>query len=252
MRRSTGLAFVASLGAPRAASSFTMLSGSLRRSSGVVGGARRGMMAFLGSTAGVPSSSSTPKSTSRWVSTVMTASAQSVVSDGPSLSVHQKKDAVSHAAYDIVEEDFVAEYGATTTLYKHKKSGAEVLSVQIDDDNKVWCACCCLVCLIRSQKGVGANVDLISERSDRSLWAGNNDEIRLTRGRLIHDTAQQEHNTARGQLWGWLVVSRRGAGGSFFGVVPLSWPGAIPFTARGPFYPYEVFSLLCQVDATRA
>ena len=137
MRRSTGLVFVASLGAPRAASSFTMLSGSLRRSGGVVGGARRGMMAFLGST-GVPSSSSAPKSSSRWVSTVMSASAQSVVSDaGPSLSVHQKKDSVSHAAYDVVEEDFVAEYGATTTLYKHKKSGAEVLSVQIDDDNKV-------------------------------------------------------------------------------------------------------------------
>lgn len=73
----------------------------------------------------------------------MSASAQSVVSDasaaaGPSLSVHQKRDSVSHAAYEVVEEDFVAEYGATTTLYKHKKSGAEVLSVQIDDDNKVF------------------------------------------------------------------------------------------------------------------
>lgn len=44
---------------------------------------------------------------------------------------------MQHAAYDVVEEDFVAEYGATTTLYKHRKSGAEVLSVQIDDDNKV-------------------------------------------------------------------------------------------------------------------
>ncbi|CAN0127407.1 unnamed protein product [Ectocarpus sp. 6 AP-2014] len=107
-----------------------MLSG-LRRT-----GARRGMMAFLGST-GVPSSSSTPKASSRWVSTaVMSASAQSVVSDGPSLSVSKRKESVAHDAYDVVEEDFVAEYGATTTLYKHKKSGAEVLSVQIDDDNK--------------------------------------------------------------------------------------------------------------------
>ncbi|CAM9295585.1 unnamed protein product [Ectocarpus sp. 4 AP-2014] len=109
-----------------------MLSG-LRRT-----GARRGMMAFLGST-GVPSSSSTPKASSRWVSTaVMSASAQSVVSDGPSLSVSKRKESVAHDAYDVVEEDFVAEYGATTTLYKHKKSGAEVLSVQIDDDNKVF------------------------------------------------------------------------------------------------------------------
>ncbi len=140
MRRSTGLVFVASLGAPRAAG-FTMLSGSLRRTgAGVVGGARRGVMAFLGSTAGVHSSANTPRSSSRWASTVMSASAQSVASDtakGPSLKVHQKRDSVSHAAYEVVEEDFVAEYGATTTLYKHKKSGAEVLSVQIDDDNKV-------------------------------------------------------------------------------------------------------------------
>lgn len=152
MRRSTGLVFVASLGAPRAAG-FTMLSGSLRRTgAGVVGGARRGVMAFLGSTAGVNSSANTPRSSSRWASTVMSASAQSVASDtaaatkGPSLKVHQKRDSVSHAAYDVVEEDFVAEYGATTTLYKHKKSGAEVLSVQIDDDNKVreesWCWSC--------------------------------------------------------------------------------------------------------------
>lgn len=96
-------------------------------------------MAFLGST-GVPSSSSTPKASSRWVSSataVMSASAQTVASDGPSLSVSKRKESVSHDAYDVVEEDFVAEYGATTTLYKHKKSGAEVLSVQIDDDNKV-------------------------------------------------------------------------------------------------------------------
>lgn len=54
----------------------------------------------------------------------------------PSLSV-SKKDSPVHPAYEVVEEDFVSEYGATTTLYKHLKSGAEVLSVQIDDDNKV-------------------------------------------------------------------------------------------------------------------
>lgn len=131
MRRGTGFVLVATLGSLREATSFTMLSG-LRRT-----GARRGMMAFLGST-GVPPSSSTPKASSRWVSTaVMSASAQSVVSDGPSLSVSKRKESVAHDAYDVVEEDFVAEYGATTTLYKHRKSGAEVLSVQIDDDNKV-------------------------------------------------------------------------------------------------------------------
>jgi hypothetical protein len=43
----------------------------------------------------------------------------------------------THPSYEILSEDFIKEYGATTTLYKHTKSGAEVLSVQIDDDNKV-------------------------------------------------------------------------------------------------------------------
>lgn len=89
--------------------------------------ARRGFLAFVGGT----SSISSAPSKSRWA-TVMSATAQT----GPSLSVH-KKDSVQHPAYDVLEEDFVAEYGATTTLYKHKKSGAEILSVQIDDDNKV-------------------------------------------------------------------------------------------------------------------
>ncbi|KAG5190324.1 Metalloenzyme, LuxS/M16 peptidase-like protein [Tribonema minus] len=44
----------------------------------------------------------------------------------------------AHPAYDLVSQDFVQEYGAATALYRHRKSGAEVLSVQIDDDNKVF------------------------------------------------------------------------------------------------------------------
>eukprot|EP00953_Heterococcus_sp_UTEX-ZZ885_P017019 9553-Heterococcus_DN1.PRE.2 len=44
----------------------------------------------------------------------------------------------THPSYEILSEDFIKEYGATTTLYKHTKSGAEVLSVQIDDDNKCY------------------------------------------------------------------------------------------------------------------
>lgn len=130
-----GLVLVATLGggAQRAAS-FTMMSTALRRagSSGVLG-TRRGVMAYLG---GVSASSpSLPRA--RWASTMMSATAQSAAVGGPSLSVHKKQESPTHPAYDVVEEDFVAEYGATTTLYKHKKSGAEVLSVQIDDDNKV-------------------------------------------------------------------------------------------------------------------
>lgn len=44
---------------------------------------------------------------------------------------------VTHPAYDVVSKDVVTEYGAYCTLYKHKKSGAELLSVSNEDDNKV-------------------------------------------------------------------------------------------------------------------
>lgn len=45
---------------------------------------------------------------------------------------------VTHPAYDIVAKDVVTEYGAYCTLFRHKKSGAELLSVANDDDNKVF------------------------------------------------------------------------------------------------------------------
>lgn len=38
----------------------------------------------------------------------------------------------------MIEKDVVTEYGAYCTLYRHKKSGAELLSVASDDDNKVF------------------------------------------------------------------------------------------------------------------
>ncbi len=50
----------------------------------------------------------------------------------------EKKVNVEHPAYEIIEKDFIEEYGAATTLYRHKKSGAELLSVSTDDDNKVF------------------------------------------------------------------------------------------------------------------
>lgn len=49
-----------------------------------------------------------------------------------------KKTDVEHPAYEIVTKDFIEEYGAAATLYRHKKSGAELLSVSTDDDNKVF------------------------------------------------------------------------------------------------------------------
>ena len=50
----------------------------------------------------------------------------------------QKNFDATHPAYDIIEKDIVTEYGAYCTLYRHKKSGAELLSVAVDDDNKVF------------------------------------------------------------------------------------------------------------------
>jgi Zn-dependent M16 (insulinase) family peptidase len=44
----------------------------------------------------------------------------------------------SHPKYDLLKEEFIAEYGASAALYRHKKSGAELLSLQSDDDNKVF------------------------------------------------------------------------------------------------------------------
>ena len=45
---------------------------------------------------------------------------------------------IDHPAFEIIETDVVSEYGADCTLYRHKKSGAEMLSVSTDDDNKCF------------------------------------------------------------------------------------------------------------------
>jgi hypothetical protein len=49
----------------------------------------------------------------------------------------EKSLQVTHPAFEVVEKDVVEEYGAYCTLYRHKKSGAELLSVASEDDNKV-------------------------------------------------------------------------------------------------------------------
>ena len=45
--------------------------------------------------------------------------------------------AVEHPAFEVVRDEMVDEYGVRATMYKHVKSGAEVLSVVADDENKV-------------------------------------------------------------------------------------------------------------------
>ena len=45
---------------------------------------------------------------------------------------------VEHPAFEVIQKDFIDEYGAAAILYRHKKSGAELLSISNDDDNKVF------------------------------------------------------------------------------------------------------------------
>ncbi|KAG5187802.1 Metalloenzyme, LuxS/M16 peptidase-like protein [Tribonema minus] len=46
--------------------------------------------------------------------------------------------APTHPKYELLHEDIIKEFGLKTALYMHIKSGAEVLSVVADDDNKLF------------------------------------------------------------------------------------------------------------------
>lgn len=59
------------------------------------------------------------------------------VTESTTLDLEKAFD-TTHPAYEVLEKDIVTEYGAYCTLYKHKKSGAELLSVSVDEDNKVF------------------------------------------------------------------------------------------------------------------
>ena len=50
----------------------------------------------------------------------------------------EEKLGVSHPSFEIISTDIVQEFGAYCTLYRHKESGAELLSVSTDDDNKCF------------------------------------------------------------------------------------------------------------------
>jgi Insulinase (Peptidase family M16) len=65
-------------------------------------------------------------------------SSQTAVATKTEILDLQKNYDTTHPAYDVLEKDIVTEYGAYCTLYRHKKSGAELLSVSVDDDNKVF------------------------------------------------------------------------------------------------------------------
>jgi len=45
---------------------------------------------------------------------------------------------VAPVGYEVVKEEEIEEYSAKATIFRHKKTGAEVLSMEKDDDNKVF------------------------------------------------------------------------------------------------------------------
>jgi len=69
-----------------------------------------------------------------FAATLAKGAAESKTLSVPDLSVPP----VAHAAYEMITDEMVDEYGVRATLYKHTKSGAEVLSVQAADENKVF------------------------------------------------------------------------------------------------------------------
>ena len=127
---------------------FTVISSASKSSRGFVSAAR---LPFLSSS--VDSTSRTNSMVgpfarpSRWTQRVGQAVRQAssvlsatVPSDAASLTTTDlaKTLEVTHPAFEVVQRDVVEEYGAYCTLFRHKKSGAELLSVSVDDDNKVF------------------------------------------------------------------------------------------------------------------
>merc|ERR1719181_776796 len=56
-----------------------------------------------------------------------------------SVSIKESAGIITHPAYEAVDETKIVEYGLHATTYKHKKSGAEVISVAApEDNNKVF------------------------------------------------------------------------------------------------------------------
>ena len=82
----------------------------------------------------------------RWLDTIAQRRCQSALAASSTATMEQSsishelqaKMDVTHPAFEVIQKDIVTEYGAYCTLYRHVKSGAELLSVAVDDDNKVF------------------------------------------------------------------------------------------------------------------
>ena len=79
-----------------------------------------------------------PETILRQSSTSLSAASSTATIITPPVLDLEKAYHTTHPAYDVIQQDIVTEYGAYCTLYQHKKSGAELLSVSVDDDNKVF------------------------------------------------------------------------------------------------------------------
>ncbi len=62
--------------------------------------------------------------------------ASSLISNNAAATI--KTEVVQHPAYDVIEKTLVSEYGVFAILYSHKKTGAQVMSVISNDENKVF------------------------------------------------------------------------------------------------------------------
>lgn len=65
-------------------------------------------------------------------------SPRAVVTSPPAPPSDASPDVVSRLGFEKIEEQFIKEYNSTAVLYKHKKTGAEVMSVSNNDENKVF------------------------------------------------------------------------------------------------------------------
>lgn len=52
--------------------------------------------------------------------------------------IDSRNDIAEKLGFEIISEQTINECKATAVLYKHKKTGAEIMSVSNDDENKVF------------------------------------------------------------------------------------------------------------------
>jgi len=61
-----------------------------------------------------------------------------VLSTASASKIDTSADSMIFSKYDVVEVSEIEEYSLQATLFRHKKSGAQVMSVKAADENKVF------------------------------------------------------------------------------------------------------------------